>query len=119
MPLDAAAAVTEFHKAFNLPMRQLPSANVDESLARPRVALLEEEVGEFVTASGKGDLGAIADALADIVNAVYGTALAYGIGIVAPGECLHHRALSPRTGTPVPLPGHIAWIPARCSSRRR
>ncbi len=39
---DMAAAVTEFHRAFNLRMRQLPSAEVDDALARLRVALLEE-----------------------------------------------------------------------------
>ena len=74
--LGAAAAVADFHHAFNLPMRQSPSADVDKSLAKLRVALLQEEVGEFITASEKGDLVAIADALADITYVVYGTALA-------------------------------------------
>ena len=37
-------------------MRQLPSADVDPALVRLRVALLEEEVGEFVAASERGDL---------------------------------------------------------------
>jgi len=59
--LGAAAAVADFHRAFNLPMRQSPSADVDKSLAKLRVALLQEEVGEFITASEKGDLVAIAD----------------------------------------------------------
>jgi NTP pyrophosphatase (non-canonical NTP hydrolase) len=56
--------------AFNLPMRQIPSAEIDHALARLRVALLEEEVGEFTAASAKGDLVAVADALADIVYVV-------------------------------------------------
>ena len=80
-PIDIAAAVAEFHMAFNLPMRQLPSTEIDHALARLRVALLEEEVGEFVAASEKGDLVGIADALADIVYVVYGTALTYGIDL--------------------------------------
>lgn len=80
-PIDIAAAVAEFHMAFNLPTRQLPSAEIDHGLARLRVALLEEEVGEFVAASGKGDLVGIADALADIVYVIYGTALTYGIDL--------------------------------------
>jgi len=42
-----------------------------------------EEVGEFVAASEKGDLVGIADALADIVYVVYGTALTYGIDLDA------------------------------------
>jgi predicted HAD superfamily Cof-like phosphohydrolase len=80
-PMDIAAAVAEFHMAFNLPMRQLPSAEIDHALARLRVALLEEEVGEFIAASEKGDLVGIADALADIVYVIYGTALTYGIDL--------------------------------------
>ena len=80
-PIDVAAAVAEFHTAFNLPMRQVPSTEIDNALARLRVALLEEEVGEFVAASEKGDLVGIADALADIVYVIYGTALTYGINL--------------------------------------
>ena len=70
-PSDVAAAVAEFHMAFNLPIRQLPSNEIDHALARLRVALLEEEVGEFVAASENGDLVGIADALADIVYEGY------------------------------------------------
>jgi predicted HAD superfamily Cof-like phosphohydrolase len=79
--LDIAAAVAEFHAASSLPVRQAPSAEIDHALARLRVALLEEEVGEFVAASEQGDLVGIADALADIVYVVYGTALTYGIDL--------------------------------------
>jgi predicted HAD superfamily Cof-like phosphohydrolase len=82
-PIGAAAALAQFHRAFNLPMRQVPSADVDPALARLRVALLEEEVGEFVAASERGDLIGIADALADIVYVAYGTALTYGIDLDA------------------------------------
>jgi predicted HAD superfamily Cof-like phosphohydrolase len=80
-PSGIATAVAEFHMAFNLPIRQLPSTEIDQALATLRVALLEEEVGEFVAASEKGDLVGIADALADIVYVVYGTALTYGIDL--------------------------------------
>jgi predicted HAD superfamily Cof-like phosphohydrolase len=80
---DIAAAVAEFHEAFNLPMSDVPTAEIDGCLAKLRVALLEEEVGEFVTASEKGDLVGIADALADVVYVVYGTALTYGIDLDA------------------------------------
>ena len=55
-PFETAAAVAEFHRVFNLPMRQFPSAETEDDLAKLRVALLAEEVGEFVTASEKGDL---------------------------------------------------------------
>ena len=55
-PIGAAAALAQFHRTFNLPMRQVPSTDIDHPLARLRVALLQEEVGEFVAASERGDL---------------------------------------------------------------
>jgi predicted HAD superfamily Cof-like phosphohydrolase len=92
--IDIATAVAEFHMAFNLPMRQLPSAEIDHALASLRVALLEEEVGEFVAASEKCDLVGIADALADIVYVVYGTALTYGIDLDAVLREVHRSNMS-------------------------
>jgi predicted HAD superfamily Cof-like phosphohydrolase len=93
-PFDAAAAVAEFHRAFDLPTRQLPSTDIDEALATLRVALLKEEVGEFVTASEKGDLVAIADALADITYVIYGTALTYGIDLDSVLREVHRSNMS-------------------------
>ena len=93
-PIGAAAALAEFHQAFDLPMRQRPSADIDPALARLRVALLEEEVGEFVAASERGDLNGIADALADIVYVAYGTALTYGIDLDAVLQEVHRSNMS-------------------------
>ncbi len=92
--IGTAAALAQFHRAFNLPMQQLPSADIDHALARLRVALLEEEVGEFVAASGRGDLVGIADALADIVYVAYGTALTYGIDLDAVLQEVHRSNMS-------------------------
>jgi predicted HAD superfamily Cof-like phosphohydrolase len=93
-PFETAAAVAEFHKAFNLPMRQLPSTDIEDDLAKLRVALLEEEVGEFVTAAEKGDLIGLADALADIAYVVYGTALTYGIDLDSVLQEVHRSNMS-------------------------
>lgn len=93
-PIGAAAALGQFHRAFNLPMRQLPGADIDHALARLRVALLEEEVGEFVAASERGDLIGVADALADIVYVAYGTALTYGIDLDAVLHEVHRSNMS-------------------------
>jgi len=93
-PFETAAAVAEFHSAFDLPMRQFPSTETGDDLAKLRVALLEEEVGEFVTASEKGDLIGIADALADIVYVVYGTALTYGIDLDSVLREVHRSNMS-------------------------
>lgn len=76
-----APSVEAFHAAFDLPRRALPSADVGEELAQLRVALLEEEVDEFVTAAHERDIVGIADALADVVYVAYGTALTYGIDL--------------------------------------
>lgn len=92
--VDIASAVAEFHTAFNLPMRDVPSGEIDRRLAKLRVALLEEEVGEFVAASEKGDLVGIADALADIVYVVYGTALTYGVDLDAVLSEVHRSNMS-------------------------
>jgi predicted HAD superfamily Cof-like phosphohydrolase len=92
--VDIAAAVAEFHKAFGLPMRDVPRGEVDRDLAKLRVALLEEEVSEFVIASEKGDLVGIADALADITYVVYGTALTYGIDLDAVLQEVHRSNMS-------------------------
>jgi len=101
--IDIAAAVAEFHRAFNLPVRKLPTTEIDGYLAKLRVVLLEEEVSEFVTASEKADLVGIADALADIVYVVYGTALTYGIDLDAVLHEVHRSNMSKlgRDGKPL------------------
>ena len=92
--MDVAAAVAEFHQAFGRPVRRQPSADVDPALARLRVDLVQEEVGEFIAASEQGDLIGIADALADIVYVVYGTALTYGIDLDAVLREVHRSNMS-------------------------
>ena len=93
-PFKIATAVAEFHESFNLPMQPLPTTEIGDYLAKLRIALLEEEVGEFVTASEKGDLIGIADALADITYVVYGTALTYGIDLDSVLQEVHRSNMS-------------------------
>lgn len=101
--MDIAAAVAEFHRAFDLPVREAPGTEISDAVANLRVALLEEEVGEFVAASEKRDLVGIADALADIVYVAYGTALTYGIGLDAVLAEVHRSNMSKlgRDGKPI------------------
>lgn len=101
--MDIAAAVAEFHRAFNLPVRETPGTGIADAVANLRVALLEEEVGEFVSASEKRDLVGIADALADIVYVVYGTALTYGIDLDSVLDEVHRSNMSKlgRDGKPI------------------
>ena len=100
---DVAAAVAEFHAAFDLPRQTQPSANVDQSLEMLRISLLEEEVRELVTATRARDLTGIADALADITYVVYGTALTYGIDLDSVLSEVHRSNMSKldRDGKPI------------------
>lgn len=80
-PLSPQQMVWDFHRAFGLPARARPSANVSQALADLRIRLQEEETAELGLAIGAGDLTAIADALADLVYVAYGTAVTYGIDL--------------------------------------
>src|SRR5919205_1639448 len=91
---DIAAAVAEFHAAFDLPCQAQPSIDIDRSLEALRISLLEEEVGELVAATRARDLVGIADALADITYVVYGTALTYGIDLDAVLGEVHRSNMS-------------------------
>jgi len=100
---DVAAAVAEFHTAFNLPRQAQPSVNVEKTLETLRISLLEEEVGELVAAAHARDLVGIADALADITYVVYGTALTYGIDLDSVLAEVHRSNMSKldRNGKPI------------------
>lgn len=81
LPGGVLSAAISFHETFDLPRQSTPNVEIDKSLARLRIALLAEEVDEFVDAVAASDLAAIADALADIVYVAYGTAVTYGIDL--------------------------------------
>ncbi|MGH3914872.1 MAG: hypothetical protein ACRDTC_15910 [Pseudonocardiaceae bacterium] len=100
---DVAAAVEEFHSAFNLPSQKQPSINVEKSLEALRISLLQEEVSELVAATYARDLIGIADALADITYVVYGTALTYGIDLDSVLSEVHRSNMSKldRDGKPM------------------
>jgi predicted HAD superfamily Cof-like phosphohydrolase len=74
--------VREFHEAFELPIGSEPSLTAATTNAL-RLALIDEEVGELHEAVAKGDLIAVADALADITYVVYGAADTWGFDLDA------------------------------------
>jgi 8-oxo-dGTP pyrophosphatase MutT (NUDIX family)/predicted HAD superfamily Cof-like phosphohydrolase len=69
--------VREFHRAFNRPVAAV--ANPRPPQWEDRISFLQEEFDEYVEAARAGDLAAVADALADMIYVIHGTALAYGI----------------------------------------
>lgn len=70
--------VREFHEKFGLPISDEPRLPLWEQ-AELRRQLLDEEFVEYEAASYGFSLEKIADALADMVYVIYGTALVYGI----------------------------------------
>jgi predicted HAD superfamily Cof-like phosphohydrolase len=75
-----ADMVREFHQAFDLPRREIPEiGNIDEIELRLR--LIDEERQELEDALMIGDVVDTADALADLLYVVYGTAIQFGIPI--------------------------------------
>ena len=72
--------VHEFHDRFGLlrnPRPALPGGNVH----RLRTLLIDEELAEFRNAGEAQDVVGVADALADMLYAVYGAAVEYGIDL--------------------------------------
>jgi len=74
--------LTEFHEAGALGIHDTPRlSTVGKDLRALRRKILREEFKEYEDAEDDNDLVEIADALADIVYVVIGTALEYGIPI--------------------------------------
>lgn len=78
--MSTSEMVREFHEAFGLPVRYEP-VDVSRSEKWLRIDLLEEEYNEYISAALAPNLVEVADALADMVYVIHGTALAYGINL--------------------------------------
>lgn len=90
--MTPAEMVRQFHEAFNLPMGdELP---VPTGLRHLRSCLLAEEYAEYDQAEDRDDRIEIADALADMVYVIYGTALTYGIDLDAVIAEVHRSNMS-------------------------
>ena len=75
--------VQEFHEAMGLPIGREPHVLTPKSLLK-RVMLIQEELNELVKAGAASDLVEFADAWADLMYVVAGTAVEAGL----PGEAL-------------------------------
>lgn len=71
--------VFEFHKEFGCTWHESPYALISEKDQNLRIALIDEELDELEHAMIRGNLVKIADALADLLYVVYGTAVTYGL----------------------------------------
>ncbi|MER5600433.1 MazG nucleotide pyrophosphohydrolase domain-containing protein [Streptomyces sp. NPDC002265] len=82
MSTSPADLVREFHLAFGLDARSIPT-QVSPQLAAHRGELLAEEAAEVAEVSVAGPLDSLAHELADVVYVAYGTALVHGIDLDA------------------------------------
>ncbi len=103
----AAGAVRHFHDALGI---ETPSEPVGSPVWEQRAGMIREELEEYESAAAAGDVVGTADALADLLYVVYGTALVHGIPLdevfaevhrsnltkVVPGEPLEPGAKAPK-----------------------
>ena len=73
------AAVSEFHKAFNLGMKETPAANLGIKKNLLRYELMREENEENLEAANNDDLVEVADALGDMLYILCGTIIEHGM----------------------------------------
>lgn len=93
-----AEQVREFHETFGCDIA--PNGYLgfgSDKLRQLRLDLLVEEVEEYEDASDVEDIVEVADALADMVYIIYGTALSYGIDLDAVLDEVHASNMSKLT----------------------
>ncbi len=73
------AAVTEFHKAFSLGMKEIPTADLGIKKNLLRYELMREENEEYLEAANNNDLVEVADALGDMLYILCGTIIEHGM----------------------------------------
>lgn len=81
--------VREFHEVFDHLIQDKPNANIDISIQSLRYDLIYEELRELNEAMLDRDIVEVADAIADLLYVVYGTAVSYGIDIEPVFEAVH------------------------------
>ncbi|MCG2420024.1 nucleoside triphosphate pyrophosphohydrolase family protein [Aequorivita sp. F47161] len=72
-------AVSEFHKAFGLGMKDSPTANLGIKKNLLRYELMREENEEYLEAANQNDLVEVADALGDMLYILCGTIIEHGM----------------------------------------
>jgi predicted HAD superfamily Cof-like phosphohydrolase len=92
--LTAFQMVGEFHRRFGHPIRLSPSGQWPHDQTAFRLSLIDEEVDELRDAIDLQDLVGVADALADIVYVVCGTAHCFGIDLDAVIAEVHRSNMS-------------------------
>lgn len=85
--------VREFHETYGVPVQSTPLFPAHDRV-RLRASLIEEEYLELCEAEAVRDLVEVADALADMLYIIHGTALEYGIPLDAVVAEVHRSNMS-------------------------
>lgn len=72
-------AVSEFHSAFGLGIKNKPTADLGEAKNLLRYKLMREENEEYLEAANNNDLVEVADALGDMLYILCGTIIEHGM----------------------------------------
>ncbi len=98
----AVEQLREFHTVYNCGIGE--KAEFPNSAVRLlRQNLLEEEFGEYIEAEYTDDFVEVADALADMLYVIIGTAINYGIPIAAVFDEVHASNMSKVDGDGNPI----------------
>jgi predicted HAD superfamily Cof-like phosphohydrolase len=89
-------SVKEFHNKFNVPVADslVNMKTFSDEIRNLRKDLLTEEYFEYLLGEENSDIVEIADALADMIYIINGTALAYGINLPAVFREVHRSNMS-------------------------
>ena len=72
-------AVKEFHTAFKIGFKEVPTGNLGQLKNKLRFDLMKEENEEYLAAADNNDLIEIADALGDMLYILCGTIIEHGL----------------------------------------
>lgn len=86
-------AVKDFHRAFDQPVNNKPFLPGKEE-RELRIRLIAEEFKEYTDAEEANDIVEVADALADMIYIICGTAASYGIPLEAVFEEVHNSNMA-------------------------
>lgn len=71
-------AVTDFHNAFGIGIKEKPNSKLPEEISKLRFDLMKEENEEYLEAAHANDLVEIGDALGDMLYILCGTIISHG-----------------------------------------
>jgi len=92
--------VRQFHEHIDYPRADKPTL-VDHALEEQRFNFILEELDEYLDATERDDIVGIADALADLLYVVLGTAVVHGIDLQPVFDAVHASNMTKSPSTTV------------------